>query len=113
MEKIGDYVEENTMEILLVGPSCLHSCLKDVSLSHGFEAHCCGIETFVVFGKHILCGYMKNNPVWEHEEQTTSINKSSTLLWCHPLALFFLLFIKTGVIDAKHLTQLVNMKGDE
>lgn len=33
-------------------------------------------------------GTGKNKHVWEHEEQSTSIYKPSTLLWCHPLALF-------------------------
>lgn len=72
-----DYVEESTMEILLFGP-CAHmfaqlpkncvlvSWLLSPLLWNGFNI--CS-----VWQSKSLCGYMKNNPVWEHGEQTKSV----------------------------------------
>lgn len=72
-----DYVEESTMTILLFGP-CAHmfaqlpkncvlvSWLLSPLLWNGFNI--CS-----VWQSKSLCGYMKNNPVWEHGEQTKSV----------------------------------------
>lgn len=64
-----------------------------------------------VFGKQMAVWVhtVERNPVWVHEEQTTSIYKPYTSLHCHPLALFLFLFIKSGVNDAKHLTLSINI----
>ena len=68
------------------------------------------VQHFHSLANECFCGYMKSNPVCEQEERITRIYKlcTCTLLWCHPLALFSLLFLKTSITDANHLTQFIS-----